>query len=110
MFIKRLKLEILERPIMFCKPLIAIVKIVVALGDFDEAKIRLFRYIYIKYSFEVIGGNHRGEAFAHLEKEGKLGNSSVFSMKVHLLQVDMVDIVRHYFSPIYVALKIVSRL
>ena len=42
MFIKRLNLEILERPRTFCKPLFAIVKNVVALGDFDEVKIRLF--------------------------------------------------------------------
>ena len=40
MFVKRLKLEILERPSTFCKPLRAIVNNAVAQEDFNEAKVR----------------------------------------------------------------------
>ena len=51
-------MEILERPRTFYKPLIAIVKNVVALGDFDEAEVRLFSDLYsthLKSSVAITG-------------------------------------------------------
>ena len=47
-------MEILERPRTFYKPLIAIVKNVVALGDFDEAEVRLFS-THLKSSVAITG-------------------------------------------------------
>lgn len=60
-----LKVEILERPNTFPKPLIAIVKGVTSKHEFDESQLDAL-------SLEVVGGNHRREALTQLIKEGKL--------------------------------------
>lgn len=47
------------------KPFIAVVRDLHGQKDFDEASIN-------KYRIEIIGGNHRREAFTQLQKERKL--------------------------------------
>ena len=76
-FISKLKVEILERPTTSVKPLIAIVKNLKSKSDFDESKLD-------GYILEVIGGNHRREAFLQLEKEGKLDKTSPLMLQVQL--------------------------
>ena len=60
-----LKLQILERPSPFPKPLIAIVKGVVSKKDFNDSQLDALE-------LEVIGGSHRREALTQLLREGKL--------------------------------------
>ena len=72
MFVERLKIEISDRCSTFVKPLIAIVKGVATRDAFDKRKMDDGQYVC-----EVIGGNHRREAFLQLEKEGKLVQASV---------------------------------
>ncbi|XP_028417131.1 uncharacterized protein LOC114541406 [Dendronephthya gigantea] len=76
-FVNKLKFEILERPTNFVKPMIAIVKNAKSKSEFDESKLD-------GYTLEVIGGNHRREAFSQLEKEGKLGEMSPLLLQVQL--------------------------
>ena len=64
-FVINLKTEVLERSSTFVKPFIAVVRDLHNQKDLDEASIN-------KYSIEIIGGNHRREAFMQLQKENKL--------------------------------------
>ena len=75
-FVSKLKSEILERCSTFAKPLICIFGNLTNKARFDESKID-------EYVLEVIGGNHRREAFSQLEKEGKLEEHQV-AIKVQL--------------------------
>ena len=67
-FVAALKVQILERPNPFPKPLIAIVKGVVSKKDFNDSQLDALE-------LEVIGGNHRREALTQLLREGKLNKT-----------------------------------
>ena len=58
-FVSRLKLEMMEWCSTFAKPLIAMVRGLTPKTDFDIDKI-------VEYGTEVIGGNHRREAYEQL--------------------------------------------
>ena len=68
-FVAALKVQILERPNPFLKPLIAIVKGAVSKKDFNDTQLDALE-------LEVIGGNHRREALlTQLLREGKLNKT-----------------------------------
>lgn len=67
-FVAALKVQILEQPNPFPKPLIAIVKGVVSKKDFNDSQLDALE-------LEVIGGNHRREALTQLLREGKLNKT-----------------------------------
>ena len=75
-FVTKLKSEILERCSTFVKPLIAVVNNITDKTNFDEKKLH-------EYVLEVIGGNHRREAYSQLEQEKKLDESQL-TVKVQL--------------------------
>jgi hypothetical protein len=75
-FVTKLKSEILERCSTFVKPLIAVVNNITDKANFDEKKLH-------EYVLEVIGGNHRREAYTQLEKEKQLEESQL-TIKVQL--------------------------
>ena len=76
-FVECLKKELCERPSVFCKPLIAVVKNVFSKENFDEQKLD-------GLTLEVIGGNHRREAVCQLVKEGKLKDHPLMQAMVLL--------------------------
>ena len=75
-FVTKLKSEILERCSTFVKRLIAVVNNITDKTNFDEKKLH-------EYVLEVIGGNHRREAYSQLEQEKKLDESQL-TVKVQL--------------------------
>ena len=77
-FVERLKTEIVERCSTFVKPLIVVVRDVKTRDEFDKNKLQNGEYV-----LEVIGGNHRREAFSQLKEEGKLDKDE-HSLKVQL--------------------------
>ena len=71
-FVTKLKSEILERCSTFVKRLIAVVNNITDKTNFDEKKLH-------EYVLEVIGGNHRREAYSQLEQEKKLDEAQLYN-------------------------------
>ena len=83
MFVERLKIEISDRCSTFVKPLIAIVKGVATRDAFDKRKIDDGQYVC-----ELIGGNHRREAFCNWRRKANLCKHQ---LKFNCLQVNAYE-------------------